>query len=51
LDVPAPALVSWGFADGALTAVRAWLEGRAAAPGRAPVPLVPPAAVKSGTAL
>ncbi len=50
LDVPAPALVSWGFADGALAAVRAWLEGRATAPGHAPVPLVPPAAVKSGTA-
>ncbi|HEX4525038.1 MAG TPA: beta-N-acetylhexosaminidase [Casimicrobiaceae bacterium] len=41
LDVPAPALVSWGFADGALMAVRAWLEGRAAAPGRSPVPLAP----------
>ena len=41
LDVPAPAVVTWGFADGALTALRAWLEGRAAAPGRAPVPLVP----------
>jgi beta-N-acetylhexosaminidase len=44
LDVPAPALVSWGFADGALTAVRAWLEGRAAAPGHAPVSLAPPVA-------
>jgi beta-N-acetylhexosaminidase len=43
LDVPAPALVSWGFAPGALSAVRAWLEGRAAAPGHAPVPLAPPA--------
>ena len=43
LDVPAPALVSWGFAPGALRAVRAWLEGRAAAPGHAPVPLAPPA--------
>lgn len=39
LDVSAPAVVTWGFADGALTALRAWLEGRAAAPGRAPVPL------------
>jgi beta-N-acetylhexosaminidase len=49
LDVPAPALVSWGYADGALTAVRAWLEGRAAAPGHAPVPLAPPApAVAAG---
>jgi hypothetical protein len=44
LDVPAPALVSWGFAGEALTAVRAWLEGRAAAPGHAPVPLALPAA-------
>jgi beta-N-acetylhexosaminidase len=43
LDVPAPAIVTWGFADGALTALRAWLEGRATAPGHAPVPLVPPA--------
>ena len=41
LDVPAPAVVTWGFADGALSALRAWLEGRAPAPGRAPVPLVP----------
>ena len=43
LDVPAPALVSWGFAGEALIAVRAWLEGRAAAPGHAPVPLTLPA--------
>jgi beta-N-acetylhexosaminidase len=41
LDVPAPAVVTWGFADAALAALRAWLEGRAAAPGRAPVTLVP----------
>ena len=41
LDVPAPAVVTWGFADGAMAALRAWLEGRAAAPGRAPVPLAP----------
>ena len=39
LDVPAPALVSWGFADAALAALRAWLEGRGDAPGRVPVPL------------
>jgi len=38
-DIAAPALVSWGYADGALAAVQAWLEGRAGAPGRAPVPL------------
>jgi beta-N-acetylhexosaminidase len=41
LDVQAPAVVTWGFADGALAALRAWLEGRAAAPGRSPVPLAP----------
>ena len=42
LDVPAPALVSWGYADGALGAVRAWLEGRIAANGHAPVRLTLP---------
>ena len=45
LDVPAPAVVTWGFAEGALAALRAWLEGRAPAPGRAPVSLIPPAPV------
>ena len=39
LDFDVPTVVTWGFADGALEALRAWLEGRAAAPGRAPVPL------------
>jgi len=43
LDIRAPAIVTWGFADGALAALRAWLEGRAAAPGHAPVPLALPA--------
>ena len=38
-DIAAPALVSWGHADGALAAVRAWLEGRTDASGQAPVPL------------
>jgi beta-N-acetylhexosaminidase len=38
-DVAAPALVSWGYADGALAAVRAWLEGRREATGVAPVEL------------
>jgi len=38
-DIAAPALVSWGYAEGALAAVQAWLEGRAGAPGRPPVPL------------
>jgi beta-N-acetylhexosaminidase len=46
LDVPAPAVVTWGFADGALAALRAWLEGRAAAPGRSPVPLAPHAVTR-----
>jgi beta-N-acetylhexosaminidase len=41
LDVDAPAIVSWGYAEGALRAVQAWLEGRADAPGVAPVALAP----------
>jgi beta-N-acetylhexosaminidase len=41
-DVAAPAIVTWGYADGALAALRAWLEGHAAAPGRSPVPLLAP---------
>ena len=36
LDVAAPTLISWGFAPGALAGVKAWLEGRAQATGRAP---------------
>jgi beta-N-acetylhexosaminidase len=40
LDVAAPAVVTWGYADHALDALRAWLEGRAFAPGRAPVSLL-----------
>jgi beta-N-acetylhexosaminidase len=39
LDIAAPAIVSWGYANGALEAVHAWLEGRAPAPGRSPVKL------------
>lgn len=39
LDVAAPAVVTWGYAAGALEALRAWLEGRAGAPGCAPVDL------------
>lgn len=39
LDVAAPAVVTWGYAEGAIVALKAWLEGRAGAPGRAPVPL------------
>jgi beta-N-acetylhexosaminidase len=41
LDVAAPTIVTWGYADGALEALRAWLEGRGDAPGRAPVPIAP----------
>jgi beta-N-acetylhexosaminidase len=40
LDVPAPSVITWGFAAGALTALQRWLEGRGSAPGAAPVPLV-----------
>jgi beta-N-acetylhexosaminidase len=43
LDVAAPALVTWGYAEGALAAAQAWLEGRAGAPGVSPVPLQPAA--------
>jgi beta-N-acetylhexosaminidase len=39
LDVVAPAVVTWGYADGALDALQAWLEGRGALNGRAPVRL------------
>jgi beta-N-acetylhexosaminidase len=39
LDVPAPTVITWGYASGALEALRAWLEGRGAAPGHAPVQL------------
>src|SRR5437870_2020747 len=41
LDVAAPTIVTWGYADSALDALQAWLEGRGAAPGRAPVPIAP----------
>ena len=40
-DVAAPAIVTWGYAEGALDALQAWLEGHGAAPGRTPVPLHP----------
>ncbi|WP_077037249.1 beta-N-acetylhexosaminidase [Pelomonas sp. KK5] len=39
LDLPAPAVISWGYADGAMAALRAWLEGRAEAKAQAPVTL------------
>jgi beta-N-acetylhexosaminidase len=44
LDVAAPALVSWGYAEGALEAVKAWLDGRAGALPTSPVTLAPRAA-------
>jgi beta-N-acetylhexosaminidase len=40
-QVAAPAVVTWGYADGALAALRAWLEAEAGAPGRSPVALAP----------
>ena len=39
LDVLAPAVITWGYADGALAALQAWLEGRTTAPGTSPVSL------------
>ncbi len=36
LDVAGPTLLSWGFAPGALAGIKAWLEGRSRATGRAP---------------
>lgn len=36
LDVAGPTVLSWGFAPGALAALKAWLEGRAQATGHAP---------------
>jgi beta-N-acetylhexosaminidase len=39
MDVDAPAILTWGYADGALVALRQWLQGRQTAPGLAPVTL------------
>jgi len=39
MDVPAPAVLTWGYAAGALAGLRQWLQGAQAAPGRAPVSL------------
>ncbi|WP_457447449.1 beta-N-acetylhexosaminidase [Roseateles sp. P5_E4] len=36
LDVAGPTVLSWGFAPGALAGLKAWLEGRTQATGRAP---------------
>jgi beta-N-acetylhexosaminidase len=38
LDIAAPALLTYGFAQPALDAVNAWLSGQLEAQGRAPVP-------------
>jgi beta-N-acetylhexosaminidase len=39
LDVKAPTLITWGYAEGALHAVRTWWQGQGSTPGRAPVTL------------
>ncbi|HEY9108312.1 MAG TPA: beta-N-acetylhexosaminidase [Roseateles sp.] len=36
LDVAGPTVLSWGFSPGALAGLKAWLEGRIQATGRAP---------------
>lgn len=40
-DIAAPAVATWGYAEGALTALRDWLAGRTTAAGRSPVSLAP----------
>ena len=39
LDIAAPAVVSWGYADGALDALRRWLRGELQATAQPPVTL------------
>ncbi|CAG1017939.1 beta-N-acetylhexosaminidase [Burkholderiaceae bacterium] len=39
LDIAAPSVVTWGYAEGALAALRIWLEGGGEAPGHPPVQL------------
>ncbi|MFG6448612.1 beta-N-acetylhexosaminidase [Roseateles sp. BYS180W] len=39
LDVAAPTVISWGYADGALAALQAWLQGRLDVQATAPVTL------------
>jgi beta-N-acetylhexosaminidase len=39
MDIAAPAVVTWGYADGALRALRLWLQGSVHAEGKAPVAL------------
>jgi beta-N-acetylhexosaminidase len=41
MDVVSPAVVTWGYGEGALQALQAWLEGALQITGIAPVPLVP----------
>lgn len=36
VDVAGPTVLTWGFAPGALAGLKAWLEGRSQATGRAP---------------
>jgi beta-N-acetylhexosaminidase len=39
LDNPAPAVITWGYADGAMSALKGWLEGRTPAVAVPPVTL------------
>lgn len=39
LDVQAPTVISWGYADGALAALSAWMGGTLTAAGQSPVTL------------
>jgi len=39
MDIRAPAIVTWGYADGAMRALKAWLQDEAQATGTAPVAL------------
>jgi beta-N-acetylhexosaminidase len=40
VDVAGPTVITWGFAPGALAGLKAWLEGRSQALGRAPQGLI-----------
>jgi beta-N-acetylhexosaminidase len=44
MDLDAPAIVTWGYAEGALAAAREWLLGHASATAQAPVSLSLPVA-------
>ncbi len=39
LDVPGPTVVTWGYADGALAGLQAWLQGETQATAQSPVQL------------